>query len=280
MKMKRIIVAIAFCIVPFVALGAGGGVAPMHAKNDISDQTSLQSGARIFVNYCMGCHSMAFMRYSRMADDIGLDQDLAAEHLMFTTDKIGDTMTIAMQVDDASGWFGIAPPDLSVIARARGVDWLYTYLTTFYADSNPARPFGVNNVMFPDVGMPHVLWPLQGVQSYVKAERPADVVSEHVKRIEPDDNGFKLTTAVTSKDPETNVTKTVHVTDKLDVTIAGSMTPAEFRKTIRDLVNFLDYAAEPVKLVRIQAGYWAIIFLAVFALIARALYKDYWRDVH
>jgi ubiquinol-cytochrome c reductase cytochrome c1 subunit len=194
---------------------------------------------------------------------------------MFTTDKIGDAMTIAMKVDDASGWFGVAPPDLSVIARARGVDWLYTYLTTFYADPNPARPFGVNNVMFPDVGMPHVLWPLQGVQSYVKGERPADVISEQVVRVEPDENGFELSTAVTTKDG-----KTTHVTDMLEVTMPGSMTPAEFRKATRDLVNFLDYAGEPVKLLRFKMGYWVMIFLAVFALLARALYKDYWRDVH
>ncbi len=154
--MNRIIAAIAFAFVPLVALGAGGAP-PMSASTDITNQKSLQSGARLFVNYCMGCHSMAFMRYSRMADDIGLERDLVAEHLMFTTDKIGDSMTIAMRADDAAGWFGVPPPDLSDIARARGADWLYTYLTTFYADPNPARPFGVNNIMFPDVAMPHVL---------------------------------------------------------------------------------------------------------------------------
>ncbi len=272
--MNRIIAAIALSLVPLVTLGAGG-VPPMSANTDISNQKSLQSGARIFVNYCLGCHSMEFMRYSRLADDIGLEQDLVAEHLMFTTDKIGDTMTIAMQADDASGWFGVAPPDLSVIARARGVDWLYTYLTTFYADSDPARPFGVNNIMFSDVGMPHILWPLQGVQSYIKAERPADVVSEHIEGIEPDEKGFRLQTAITARNGDTT-----HVTDRLEVTIPGSMQPAEFRKAVRDLVNFLDYAGEPAKLVRFQAGFWVIIFLAVFALLARALYKDYWRDVH
>jgi ubiquinol-cytochrome c reductase cytochrome c1 subunit len=272
--MNRIIATIAFSLVPLVTLGAGG-VPPMSADTDISNQKSLQSGARIFVNYCMGCHSLGFMRYSRLADDIGLDPDLVAEHLMFTTDKIGDSMTIAMRADDASGWFGVPPPDLSVIARARGVDWLYTYLTTFYADSNPARPFGVNNIMFLDVGMPHVLWPLQGVQSYIKAERPADVISEHIEGIEPDEKGFKLHTAIVAKDGDTT-----HVTDKLEVTIPGSMQPAEFRKVVRDLVNFLDYAGEPAKLVRFDTGFWVIIFLAVFALLARALYKDYWRDVH
>jgi ubiquinol-cytochrome c reductase cytochrome c1 subunit len=275
--MSRIIAAIALSLVPLVTLGAGG-VRPMSANTDISSKESLQSGARIFVNYCLGCHSMAFMRYSRLAEDIELDPDLVAEHLMFTTDKIGDTMTIAMQADDASGWFGVAPPDLSVIARSRGVDWLYTYLTTFYADSDPARPFGVNNIMFPDVGMPHILWPLQGVQSYVPAERPANVVSEHVESIEADEKGFKLHTAVVAKDGD--ATYTTHVTDMLEVTIPGSMKPAEFRKAVRDLVNFLDYAGEPAKLVRIQMGYWVIIFLAFFALLARALYKDYWRDVH
>ncbi len=274
MKMNRIIAAIAFAFVPLVALGAGGAP-PMSANTDITNQKSLQSGARVFVNYCMGCHSMAFMRYSRLADDIGLDRDLVAENLMFTTDKIGDSMTIAMRADDAAGWFGVPPPDLSVIAMARGADWLYTYLTTFYADPNPARPFGVNNIMFPDVGMPHVLWPLQGVQSYIKAERPAEVVSEHIEGIEPHDKGLRLQTAITTKDGETT-----HVTDLLEVTVPGSMQPAQFRKSVRDLVNFLDYAGEPAKLARIQIGYWAIILLAVFALVARALYKDYWRDVH
>ena len=272
--MKRIIAAIALGLVPLVTLGAGGAP-PMSADTDITNQKSLQSGAKVFVNYCMGCHSMEFMRYSRLADDIGLDRDLVAEHLMFNTDKIGDLMTIAMRADDAAGWFGVPPPDLSVIARARGADWLYTYLTTFYADSNPARPFGVNNLMFPDVGMPHVLWSLQGVQSYVKAERPADVISEHIEGIEPNDKGLTLRAAVTTKDG-----KTSHVTDMLQVTIPGSMQPAEFRRTVRDLVNFLDYVGEPAKLARIQMGYWVIIFLAVFAVLARALYKDYWRDVH
>lgn len=273
--MNRIIAAVAFAVFPLVVLGAGGGIAPMSANTDLTDQPSLQNGAKLFVNFCMGCHSMQFMRYSRLADDIGLERDLVAEHMMFTTDKIGDTMTIAMEADDASGWFGVAPPDLSVIARARGVDWLYTYLTTFYADPDPARPFGVNNLMFPDVGMPHVLWPLQGVQSYVRGERPADVDSEHIETIEPDKGGFKLTTAVTTTDG-----KTTHVTDRLEVTYPGTMTPAKFRKNTRDLVNFLDYAGEPIKLIRFQMGYWVLIFLGVFALLARALYKEYWKDVH
>lgn len=278
MKMRSIVLTIAIWFAPLIAWGAGAVTTPMSANNDLTNTKSLQNGAKIFVNFCLGCHSLQFMRYSRLAEDIGLDPDLVAEHLMFTTDKIGDAMTIAMEAEDASGWFGVPPPDLSVIARARGTDWLYTYLTTFYEDPDPARPFGVNNVMFPDVGMPHVLWPLQGVQSYMRAERPENAVSEHVVDIEPDVTGYKLRTAVTTKNGDS--TSTTYVTDSLETTIPGAMTPAEFRKTVRDLVNFLDYVGEPIKVTRVQVGYWAIILLAVFALVTRALYKDYWRDVH
>ena len=273
--MKKLIGALLLTVLHATTWAAGGGYPLDHAPVNLNNDSSLLRGARLFVNYCMGCHSMEFMRYSRMAQDIGLEEDVVAKNLMFNTDKIGDSMTIAMQADDASGWFGVAPPDLSVIARARGVDWLYSYLLTFYADSDPARPFGVNNLMFPDVGMPHVLWPLQGVQSYVKAERPADVDSEHIEQLEADDKGIRVRTAVTTKDG-----KTTHVLDMLEVTTPGTMQPGEFRKAVRDLVNFLDYAGEPAKLVRFEMGYWAIILLAVFAILARALYKDYWRDVH
>ncbi|GMQ76414.1 MAG: cytochrome c1 [Gammaproteobacteria bacterium] len=273
MKMHRIIAAIGFSLVPLVTLGAE--VPEMRADTDITNRESLQRGARVFVNNCLGCHSAEFVRYSRMADDLGLDRDLVAENLMFTTDKIGNPMTIAMRNDDAFKWFGVSPPDLSVIARSRGVDWLYTYLTTFYADPGPTRPTGANNIVFPDVAMPHVLWPLQGVQSYIKAERPADVKFEHIEAIEPDDNGFRLETKITTGDGTT-----IDVTDTLEVTIPGSMQPAEFRNLARDLVNFLDYAGEPAKLVRFKTGFWVIIFLVVLALLSRALYKDYWKDVH
>ena len=273
MKMNRIIAAIGIVLVPLVTLGTE--MPEMSANTDLTNRESLQRGARIFVNTCLGCHSAQFMRYSRMADDLKLDRELAAENLMFTTDKIGDPMTIAMRKDDAFDWFGVSPPDLSVIARARGVDWLYTYLTTYYADPRPTRPTGANNIVFPDVAMPHVLWPLQGVQSYVKAERPADVEYEHIEAIEPDDKGFRLRTKITTKDG-----KTIEVTDMLEVTVPGSMQPAEFRNAARDLVNFLDYVGEPAKLVRFQTGFWVIVFLTVLALLTRALYKNYWRDVH
>lgn len=145
------------------AFAAGSSVPLDHVEIDITDQASLQRGAQTFVNYCLSCHSASFMRYNRMAKDIGLTDDQVKESLMFASDKVGDTMTIAMRADDAKKWFGVTPPDLSVISRSRGTDWLYTYLRTFYLDSE--KPMGTNNVAFKDVGMPHVLWEQQGYQA-------------------------------------------------------------------------------------------------------------------
>jgi ubiquinol-cytochrome c reductase cytochrome c1 subunit len=142
------------------AYAAGSSVALDHVEIDITDQASLQRGAQTFINYCLSCHSASFMRYNRMAKDIGLTDEQVKDSLMFASDKVGDTMTIAMRPDDAKKWFGVTPPDLSVISRSRGTDWLYTYLRTFYLDSN--KPMGTNNVAFKDVGMPHVLWEQQG----------------------------------------------------------------------------------------------------------------------
>jgi ubiquinol-cytochrome c reductase cytochrome c1 subunit len=139
---------------------AGSGVHLDSVEIDITDQASLQRGAKTFVNYCLSCHEAAFMRYNRMAKDIGLSDEQVKQNLMFASEKVGDTMTIAMRAEDAKKWFGVTPPDLSVIARARGTDWLYTYLRTFYLDESKAM--GTNNVAFADVGMPHVLWEQQG----------------------------------------------------------------------------------------------------------------------
>ena len=272
--MKKIIAVMALGLFPLVTLGAGG-VPLLEVSTNLGDQASLQNGAKVFVNYCLGCHSLNFMRYKRMGEDIGLSDDQVKENLLFTGEKVGDTMSIAMRAADAGRWFGVRPPDLSVIARARGAEWLYTYLVTFYEDSDPARPFGVNNIVFQDVGMPHVLWGLQGIQSLVKEERPEDVVSEHVEQIEPSGQGYNLHRALTTSDG-----KTTHLVDKLEVTQPGSMTPAEFRRTVRDLVNFLVYVGEPAQLVRYQIGFWVLIFIAILFILSRALYKEYWKDVH
>lgn len=158
--MKSLVIACFFALFSLQAMAASGGVHLDKVEIDITDQASLQRGAKTFVNYCLSCHEASFMRYNRMAKDLGLTDDQVKENLMFASDKIGDTMTVAMRPEDAEKWFGVTPPDLSVIARARGTDWLYTYLRTFYLDES--RPMGTNNVAFKDVGMPHVLWEQQG----------------------------------------------------------------------------------------------------------------------
>ena len=145
-----------------LSMSAEGGAKLMQANVDIANTVSLQNGAKLFINYCVSCHSAEFMRYNRMAKDLGLSTEMVEKNLMFASDKIGDTMTIAMRPDDAEQWFGVPPPDLSVISRSKGVDYLYSFLNGFYAD--PSRPTGVNNHYYPNTAMPHVLWELQGLQ--------------------------------------------------------------------------------------------------------------------
>jgi ubiquinol-cytochrome c reductase cytochrome c1 subunit len=145
-----------------LSMSSEGGTKLMQANVDIANTVSLQNGAKLFINYCVSCHSAEYMRYNRMAKDLGLSDDMVKKNLMFASDKIGDTMTIAMRPDDAEQWFGVRPPDLSVIARSKGVDYLYSFLNGFYVD--PSRPTGVNNHYYPNTAMPHVLWELQGLQ--------------------------------------------------------------------------------------------------------------------
>jgi ubiquinol-cytochrome c reductase cytochrome c1 subunit len=164
--MKKLIFAFLLAALPMLGMAAGGNVKLDDADIDLTDQASLQRGAKLFMNYCLSCHSAKYQRYNRMGRDLGLTDEEVKANLMFATDKVGDTMNIAMDPNDAAVWFGTAPPDLSVIARSRGVNWLYTYLRSFVADEK--RPFGYNNTVFPDVGMPHVLWKLQEDQSAEK----------------------------------------------------------------------------------------------------------------
>ena len=161
--MKRVILALIF-LIPNISY-ASGGIELQHANNDIRDKASLQQGAKLFVNYCLGCHTAKYMRYQRIGKDLGLTNAELQDNLMFSAEKVGETLDIAMDKDDAKKWFGVIPADLSVISRARGTDWLYTYLLSFYLD--PSRPNGVNNLVFKDVGMPHVLWERQGWQKLV-----------------------------------------------------------------------------------------------------------------
>jgi ubiquinol-cytochrome c reductase cytochrome c1 subunit len=187
------------------------------------------------------------MRYNRIAADLGIPEDKLKANMMFTTDKIGDTLTVAMRPADAEKWFGIQPPDLSVIARSRGEDWLYSYLQGFYAD--PSRPTGMNNLYLPGVSMPHVLWELQGIQRAV-----------HHK----------------SKDAHGNEVDTIELTPD----IPGKLSDVQYRREIRDLVNFLVYVGEPAKLVRYQLGFRVLLFLTVLLVVVYLMKREYWKDVY
>ena len=245
--MKKRYLPLLLILVPALTLAAEDGVHLDKANIDPDNQQSLQRGARLFVNYCLSCHAAGLMRYERMGQDLGISEPLVAENLMFTGGKVGDLMTVATNPEDAVEWFGTVPPDLSVIARARGVDWLYTYLRSFYLD--PSRVTGVNNLVFPDVGMPDVLWELQGWQKPV---------------------------ITTVKDTD----GTEHKVIDLELVKPGLMTPKEFDRAVRDLVNFLDYMAEPGKHDRQALGVKVILFLLVFLVVAYLMKKEFWKDVH
>jgi ubiquinol-cytochrome c reductase cytochrome c1 subunit len=229
-----------------LAMSAGNELQAAH--NDVSNTASLQRGARNFVNYCLGCHAAKYVRYNRLGKDLGLSDAQIIENLMFTGERPHDTMKINMQPQDAERWFGRVPPDLSLIARSRGTDYLYTFLKSFYLD--PSRPNGTNNRVLPMTAMPHVLWELQGTQQAVydgKSDAENEAVHKEFK-------GFEL------------VQK-------------GTMTPAEFDQFVRDTVNFLDYIGEPMQLERRNLGLRVLGFLFVFFLFAYFLKKEYWKDV-
>lgn len=245
--MKKWIVML-FAFLPSLAMAAGGNVHLDAANNDLNDKASLQRGAKLFMNYCLGCHATQYQRYERIADDLDIPKELMMENLVFDKNaKIGDLITNAITVDDAATFFGAPAPDLTLVARVRGTDWIYTYLRSFYAD--PSRPFGVNNVVFPSVGMPHVLEELQGTP--VKEFKTVMVDGEQVQEL----IGLKSLGN-------------------------GELSPEEYDEAVRDLVNFLEYSGEPMKLERQQMGYWVIGFIIIFLILAILLKKEYWRDVH
>ena len=269
--------AVAVFIAPAQLLAAGG-VGLLSAGTDLGNSASLQRGAKYFMNYCSGCHGLSYMRYNAMGRDLGIPGELVVENLLFTGSKIEDKIVTAMPPEAAEQWFGVSPPDLSVIARSRGPDWLYSYLVTFYEDSNPARPFGVNNLVFPEVGMPHVMWSLQGRQVLKRAERPEHVVAEHPGALEIAGDDIRLNVSLEVKSGD--MVEHAHVIDRLEVVESGEMSPGEYRRAALDLTNFLAYAGEPAQLVRYSIGMWVLAFLAIMFFLTRALYKEYWRDVH
>lgn len=264
------------------AAAAGGAFGLLHAKVDLEDYASLQRGAQVYVNYCLGCHALSYMRYQRMGEDLGIAPKDVQDNLLFTADKITERMSIAMAPDAAERWFGVAPPDLSVIARSRGADWLYSYLVTFYADPNPSRPFGVNNLVFPDVGMPHVLWSLQGTQKYVPAEVDGKVTESHIQRIEAvkDEILIHKLAHVEAAGGHGQHGGEQYLVDRLRVEQPGALSPGDFRGRVHDLVNFLTYASEPGKVARTSLGVWVLVFLVFLFALTRLLYKEYWKDIH
>lgn len=257
--MKRILFGLILVSAPALALAAGGKQAPLYEVDiNLENKESLRHGAKLFVNYCMGCHSAQYMRYNRIGEDLNIPEDMLTQNLIFLAKyerypegqklKPGSTMDVAMPEELGKEWFGNPPPDLSVIARSRSPNWLYTYLKTFYVDES--RQFGWNNARFPNVNMPHVMWELQGV---TKANYE------------------------THEDAHGNAQK---VFAGVEVVKPGKLAPEEYDRYVTDLVNFLVYVGEPAKLDRKTIGLYVIAFLLVLLVLAVMLKKEYWKDVH
>jgi ubiquinol-cytochrome c reductase cytochrome c1 subunit len=249
--LKKLIAAIA--LVPVLVFANEGGYPLDRAPDRSTNLPALQNGAKLFVNYCLNCHSASSMRYNRLRD-IGLTEEQIKNNLLFTADKVGDLMKVSMSPSDAKEWFGKAPPDLSVIARAKtseagsGSDWLYTYLRTFYKDDT--RPTGWNNLVFPNVGMPHVLWELQGIRG-AKFEEEKD----------PENGGVE------------------HKFVGFEQIKPGKLSALEYDNEVADLVAYLNWMSEPAQTTRKQLGVWVLLFLALFSVLAWRLNASYWKEV-
>ena len=239
--MKRLLLISVLVLFSSASIASGPGNPVDSVYVNLSDQASLQRGARLFVNYCLSCHSAAYMRYNRMGEDLGISDAVLKENFLFASDKVGDLMLTNMSAEDAKQWFGVAPPDLTLAARVRNADWIYTYLRSFYIDDE--SPSGWNNTLFENVAMPHVLYGLQGSQRLVG--------------IDPE-----------TQKPEFGLVK------------QGAMTVEEYDDAIRDLTNFMVYLAEPIKLKRHTIGVFVIAFLIILFILAYFLKKEYWKDVH
>ena len=235
------------------AAGGGANAAwQREAGNEIANLPSLQRGARNFMAYCSACHSLRYVRYSRVADDLKISPELRDQYLVKPGAKFTDYILSSMPEKDAAEWFGKAPPDLSLTARSRSPDWIYNFLTTFYADP-ASRQTGVNNLQLPGTAMPHVLSGLQGVQAAVW------------KNVEHK-----------GADGKTEIT---HEFEKFEPGVAGSLTPQQYDDFVRDTVNFLQYVSDPSQVQRQSMGIWVVLFLLMFTGIAYMLKKEYWKDV-
>jgi ubiquinol-cytochrome c reductase cytochrome c1 subunit len=257
--------------------------APLHAAAeeavrldtapiDLRDVASLQAGARTFVNYCLNCHSAGSMRYAKL-EEIGLSEQQIKDNLLFTADKVGELMNVALTRKDAKEWLGTVPPDLSVIARARGADWLYTYLRSFYRD--PESATGWNNMIYERVAMPHVLWTLSGQQ--VQVERRFKTLEQAEAMARPEKSAWKidvLTAEQAGKGGDPFVLKTIRTETP------GALSQLEYDLLVRDLVNYMTWMAEPNQLQRKQYGYVVFLVLLALAGLTFFLYKEFWKDVH
>jgi ubiquinol-cytochrome c reductase cytochrome b subunit len=252
------------CWAPLTAVGAQSGLdcGTIHCDEfeaDLSDKASLQNGAKLFVNYCMGCHSAKYSRWERVANDLHIPVKIAADNLVLANQKIGSLMDISMPADKAKQWFGAAPPDLTLVARARSPEWVYTYLRHFYVD--PSRAVGVNNKVFKDVGMPHALLDLQGLQDCA----PGPVIAHN--------GGIK-------RDPLTRAEILDDDCGRYTLVEKGKLSPEEYDSAVFDLVNFLTYVAEPMAEDRKRIGTYTLLFLAFLFIWVWLLNREYWKDIH
>ena len=243
--MKKLLIAL-MTLVPSLVFAAGPEVPLDEADVDLHDKASLQRGAQLYMNYCLGCHQLQYHRYNRTFEDLGIPQELGEENLQFTGQKAGDRITNNMSTESASNWFGTAAPDLTNVARVRGADWIYTYLRSFYKDDS--RPFGVNNAVFPNVGMPHVLEELQGVPKKTYEERMID-----------------------------GEMKEVYVGIQADG--SGRLSASEYDQAALDLTSFLVYTGEPMLLEQRRIGWFVFGFLLIFTILAWFLKKEFWKDL-
>jgi ubiquinol-cytochrome c reductase cytochrome c1 subunit len=253
MKLSRLFFA-AITLVPALVFANSDSIPLDHVEDRSNNKAALQNGAKLFVNYCLNCHSATSMRYNRLRD-IGLTDEQIKNNLLFTGEKVGDLMKTVLSAKDAKEWFGAVPPDLSVIARAKaspagsGADWIYTYLRTYYKDDT--RPTGWNNMLFPNVGMPHALWELQGVRT-----------AEFVEETDPHDPSKKI-----------------HKFEKFEKVTDGKLTPIEYDNAVADLVAYLQWMGEPAQNTRKRLGVWVLLFLAGLSVLAWRLNASYWKEV-
>jgi len=243
MRLKNLLAAAAM-LISGQAFAAGGGEGLESANINVHDTASLQRGAALYVNYCLGCHSMQYLRYNRLVEDLGLSEAQVSQFLVRGDQEVADPLLSAMNAGQAEEWFGIAPPDLTLTARSRGADWVYSYLKSYYLTED-----GWNNTVMPNTSMPHILWELQGIQRpIIESETDEDGI-EHVEIVD------------------------------LELDEDGKLSPEEYSDHIRDLTAFMSYAAEPAVLKREKIGIWVLLFLVAFTFLSWLLYQEFWKDV-